>query len=149
MNKIKDRPDIIFLIYLLIALTLHFVLPIVQLIDWPFRFIGIPLIIIGIWLSVRADGLFKTNKTAIKPFDKPSVLVIEGPFKISRNPMYLGMALALLGEAAILGSLITFLAPVIYFIHMRLSFIPGEERNMEETFGQDYLDYKKRVRRWI
>jgi protein-S-isoprenylcysteine O-methyltransferase Ste14 len=149
MKGIKDRPDIIFLIYLLIALGLHFVLPIVQLIDWPFRLLGVPLVLIGIWLSVKADSLFKINKTAIKPFDKPSVLVIEGPFKISRNPMYLGMALALLGEALILGSLITFPAPAIYFIHISLSFIPGEERNMEEVFAQEYLDYKKRVRRWI
>ena len=54
-----------------------------------------------------------------------------------------------LGIAIILGSLVTILAPVAFFLTMQIFFIPDEEKAMEQTFGQEYLDYKKRVRQWL
>ncbi len=83
------------------------------------------------------------------PYEIPTSLVTEGPFHISRQPIYLGMIFILLGEAILLGSLITFIFPVIFMILMEKIFIPVEEKNLETAFGEKYLDYKKKVRRWI
>lgn len=120
-----------------------------QLIYAPYRFIGILLLGIGIWLNMWADGLFKRKNTTVKPFEKSSALILEGPFRFSRHPMYLGMVIALLGVAIILGSLITFLVPIAFFVSMQIVFIRHEEKALEQTFGQKYLDYKKRVRSWL
>lgn len=145
----KLEPPIYFLIYLLLAIGLHFILPVIQLIHTPYKFIGILLLGIGIWLNLWADGLFKKKNTTVKPFEKSSALILEGPFRFSRHPMYLGMVIALLGVAIILGSLITFLVPIACFVTMQIVFIRHEERALEQTFGQKYLDYKKRVRCWL
>ncbi len=128
---------------------LHFVLPIAQLVQTPYRYTGIPLIGIGLWLNIRADSLFKRKRTTVKPFEEPAALIEEGPFRISRHPMYLGMVVALLGVAIILGSLIAFLAPITFFIAMSVVFISSEEKDMGEAFGKEYLAYKARVRRWL
>ncbi len=149
MKQSKLLPPTYFFIFLLLTIGLHFILPIMQLIYAPYRFIGILLLGIGFWLNMWADGLFKKKNTTVKPFEKSTSLILEGPFRISRHPMYLGMVIALLGMAIILGSLITFLVPIAFFITMQIVFIRHEERALEQTFGQKYLDYKKRVRSWL
>ena len=63
--------------------------------------------------------------------------------------MYLGMVAILLGVALLVGSLITFLVPLCFGVLMEVLFVPVEERNLEGVFGEEYLDYKRRVRRWI
>ena len=149
MKQSKLLPPTYFFIYLLLTIGLHFIVPIMQLIYAPYRFIGILLLGIGIWLNMWADGLFKKKNTTVKPFEKSSALILEGPFRFSRHPMYLGMVIALLGVAIILGSLITFLVPIAFFITMQIVFIRHEEKALEQTFGQEYLDYKNRVRCWL
>ena len=63
--------------------------------------------------------------------------------------MYLGMAAILLGGAVFLGSLVAFVSPLIFAMLMELIFMPKEEKNLERASGSDYVDYKRRVRRWI
>ena len=149
MKQSKLLPPTYFFIFLLLTIGLHFILPLMQLIYAPYRFIGILLLGIGIWLNIWADGLFKRKNTTVKPFEKSSALILEGPFRFSRHPMYLGMVIALLGMAIILGSLITFLVPIAFFVSMQIVFIRHEEKALEQTFGREYLDYKKRVRSWL
>lgn len=149
MKKGDLEPPTYFLICLVLIIGLHFILPIMQIIHAPYRFIGIIFIGIGLWLNLWADGLFKRGNTTVKPFRKSSVLILEGPFRFSRHPMYLGMVIALLGMAIILGSLVTFLPPIALFITMQMAFIRYEEKAMEETFGEEYLDYKNHVRCWL
>ncbi len=148
-SKKRLLPPAYLQICLVLAIGLHFVLPIIQLIHSPYRYGGILLIGLGFWLNIWADGIFKKRKTAVKPFEKSSALILDGPFRFSRHPMYLGMVVGLLGVAVILGSLVTFFVPVLFFIAMSIAFIPYEEKAMEETFGKEYLDYKARVRCWI
>lgn len=142
-------PPTYFLIYALSGLGLHFAVPLIQLIPFPYRLIGIPLVGFGGWINIWADNLFKKSETTVKPYEKPSSLILDGPFRISRHPMYLGMAAALLGEAIILGSLIAFLAPIAFVVTMELAFIPHEEKTLEDAFGEEYPTYKRRVRRWL
>jgi len=115
----------------------------------PYHYISIVFIGIGVVLNLWTDSLFKKHKTTVKPYENPTHLEIPGPFCISRHPMYLGMVSILLGIAIALGSLITLVVPILFVIVMEAMFIPFEERNLEQAFGKEYLDYKKKVRRWI
>jgi len=149
MKKNKILPPTYFLICLVMTFILNFLLPGLKIIPVPYNFFGIPLIFLGITIAIWADHLFKRKKTTVKPFEKSSVLVTEGPFRFSRHPMYLGFVLILLGLALGLGNVIVFLSPIAIFIVFELLFIPYEEESLEKTFGKDYLEYKKRVRRWL
>ena len=139
-------PTTYFVLALALSTGLHFLLPIVQLIHSPYRYFGLVLIACGAWLTLWADGLFKKEGTEIKPFDKPSVLVVRGPFRFSRNPMYLGL---LGGAAVLLGSLASFLPAVAFLVLMHVVFIRYEEDAMQATFGRSYAAYCNRVRRWF
>jgi protein-S-isoprenylcysteine O-methyltransferase Ste14 len=123
--------------------------PLKKTITAPSNYSGIIFIIFGIAINLWADAIFKKQNTAVKPDEKPSQLIESGPFRISRHPMYLGMIVILLGIAILMGSLSAFIFPIIFFLIMQLKYIPQEEKIMENEFGKAYLDYKKKVRKWI
>jgi len=136
-------------IYTAGAIVLHFLFPVAKIIPTPQNYFGVLLMIVGIVLNIWADSLFKKNETTVKPLEKPSSLITEGPFTLSRHPMYVGFVLFLLGLAILLGSVVAFIAPVVMFITLETVFISREEENLLESFGKEYLDYKKKVRRWL
>jgi len=145
----KIMPTTYFMVLLILAIVVHFALPIIKIIIFPWNIIGILLILFGIILNLWADQIFKKGNTTVKPHLMPDLLVTSGPFCISRHPMYLGMAAILLGTAVLLGSIITFIFPVIFIILMEAIFIPTEERNLGKQFGEKYKEYKNKARRWI
>jgi len=148
-KKSKMLPPAYFYSILFFSIILHFIFPVLLIIKPPFSYLGIILVIFGIVFNIWIDKLFKNKKTTVKPYEKPSQLIIEGPFKISRHPIYLGMLLILVGITIFLGSIITFIFPIIFVLLIEILFIPYEEENMEEIFKNEYLSYKKRVRRWL
>ena len=103
----------------------------------------------GLVLAFVSVGLFKRAKTAVVPFATSTALVTDGPYKLTRNPMYLAMTLLLIGVAMYLGSLLPFLVIIAFVVIIQKEFIEGEERFMEAIFGEEYLAYKAAVRRWI
>ena len=145
----KIFPPTHFYIYLVISILLHYALPLKQIINYPFYLIGFLLFILGAGLNVWADQLLKKYKTTVKPNEKPTALIETGAFKISRHPMYLGMALILFGAGFILGSITSFIGVVLFVTVMEIAFIPDEEKNLQEAFGKKFETYKKKVRRWI
>jgi len=145
----RMMPTTYFIILLLSSLGCHFVFPILRFIFPPYHYLGLGLIIFGIIINLWTDSLFKQKQTTVKPYEIPNIFVVSGPFKLSRHPMYLGMMSILLGIAIFLGSLITFVFPIVFIMIMEKRFIPLEEKNLEKKFGNQYIDYKKRVRRWI
>ena len=147
--KHKILPPTYFYSFLGLSIILRFIFPIKQVIFLPWSYLGSLPIIFGIYLNIWADRLFKQHKTTENPFKTPSSLVISGPFKISRHPMYLGLITILFGISLILGSIITFLFPILFFLLIDFLFIPYEEKNMEKIFKNEYKTYKKKVRRWI
>ena len=83
-------------------------------------------------------------------FDKPSKLLTNGLFKYSRNPIYLGLLLAILGVALLTkGSILSLSIVLIFFVITDRWYIAFEEKMMLEKFGDEYTDYCKKVRRWI
>ena len=147
--KIKLMPPMIFYSFILLSVILNFFLPIKKIIVQPYNYLGIVLILVGLLIDVWAWMLFRKRKTTLNPYKRPLKLVNSGLFKISRNPMYLGMDLILWGVSTSLGSLITFIFPIIFIILIEKLFISLEEKNLEKRFGKKYLDYKKKIRRWI
>lgn len=145
----KIYPPTHFYTYLIISAALHFLVPVKQIISFPYILIGIIPVIAGAVLNIWADGIFRKQKTTVKPDQKPTILIDYGPFKISRNPMYLGMALMLIGAGVLLGSVTSFIGAIIFIAAMEIYFIPDEEKAMRETFGENFEQYKRRVRRWI
>lgn len=105
----------------------------------------------GVALMISAGYLFKKNQTTIHPFSpqNTSAIVTQGVYRISRNPMYLAMLFILMSSVVLYGKVIALAPVLIFFIYMTRHQIIPEERALETKFGQTYLDYKAKVRRWI
>ena len=131
------------------AIVLHFLWPVAIVVHYPYTLAGIPVLILGLMLNGQANTIMKEYHTTLLPYKKPSRLIEEGPFRHSRNPIYLGSYLIFLGIALLLGSVVALLGPIILFVTLDVVFIRQEEKTLEATFGQAYLDYKRRVRRWL
>ena len=149
MNKLKFDIANYFLIWIIIIIVLHYIIPIKQIVFSPYNYLGIILFVLGwipnIWQGIR----YRKIGISIPAKDMPMKLVTTGLFKFSRNPTYFGMLIALFGEAIFLGSLVTFVVPVLFFILIRKFNITFEEKNLEKKFGKNYIEYKSKVRRWI
>jgi len=132
-----DRPDC------------SFILPGVHLLAAPWVLLGLVPIAIGIWINLAADKAFHVASTTVKPFESSSALVRNGVFGVTRNPMYLGFALILLGEALLFGSLTPFAIVVAFVIVMDRMYIAREEGMLAEDFGDDWASYAAKTRRWL
>jgi protein-S-isoprenylcysteine O-methyltransferase Ste14 len=148
-NEKRITPPQVLYPLLFAFIILHFIFPIIQIIQFPYTLSGIILMIIGLAINGQGSILLSRNKTTLKPHEKPSSLLVKGPFRYSRNPIYLGGLILALGIVVLLGSLIAFVLPAVAFLIMEFHFIPMEEKKMDEAFGKKYRDYKARVRRWI
>ena len=142
-------PPVLLLVAIGLMALLHALVPVAQLVTWPWRIFGGVPVVAGLVLNVWGDRLFKQAGTAIKPFDPTTSLVLNGPFSFSRHPMYLGMVLVLAGVAVGLGSATPWLVIPVFVWLVDRHFIVAEERKLEADFGARYLEYKARVRRWI
>jgi protein-S-isoprenylcysteine O-methyltransferase Ste14 len=112
--------------------------------------LGIVLIVIGLVVSQSAFFLFRKEDTEIMPHSATNKkLVIRGPYRITRNPMYLGLVLVSLGIALWVGTPPMYAVPVLVFIVANWVHIPFEEAKMRRQFGTAYNDYTAKVRRWI
>ncbi len=138
-----------FVILLILSIVSNFMIPIRTVIYAPYTYFGIVIIGVGIVMDLWSSELFVKNETTVSPYGSPTSLVTSGPFRISRNPMYLGMAAILLGIAVFLGTLVTFAFPVIFIMIIQTRLIPEEERKLENIFGEQYRDYIMKVRKWI
>jgi len=147
--KRNITPPVYLLACLLLAVGLAYALPSLRILPLAVRYMGLLLIAVGIWLNLWADHLFRHKKTTVKPFEEPVALVEKGPYLFSRNPMYLGMIVLLAGAAVTVGTPLALISPLLFFIVARFHFIPTEEKALEETFGEKFLDYSSRVRRWL
>ena len=111
---------------------------------------GVALIALGIALSAWGRVTFSRERAEIFPSSQThSTLVANGPFRFTRNPMYLGIVVMGVGAALTAGTWLMWLVPAVVFTLDQLVIIPFEERSMERVHGDAYRAYKARVRRWI
>ncbi|HYW51590.1 MAG TPA: isoprenylcysteine carboxylmethyltransferase family protein [Gemmatimonadaceae bacterium] len=142
-------PPLIYLVPLLLALALHWRMP-MSLLPSPWPLIAGPVLFIaGLCLVMPALAAFGRAKTRPQPWRPSTALVIEGPYRFTRNPMYVGFTLIHLGITCAVNSVWPLLSLVIVLPVMQLFVIRREERYMERRFGAAYREYMTRVRRWI
>ena len=148
-KKRKIIPPVYLLITLILMWLLQYSLPVYQYLHEPVAYLGIVLVFCGIIISAVSAGMFKKADTGIKPFDDATALITTGFYRYTRNPMYLGMFLMLFGVAFLLGGIGALFPIPVFILIIRNHFVLGEERFMEAAFGQQYIEYKSTVRRWI
>jgi len=147
--KPRIIPPVYFFLFLSLMIALHFFFPVKKVVMPPYSCTGFLLIALGLAVAAWARLLFKARDLPVRPGEDLKDIETSGPFRFTRNPMYLGMTVVLLGGSIGFGSLTAFLCPLAFFVVINLIFIPFEERKMEATFGKKYLEYKHRVRRWL
>lgn len=116
-----------------------------------FRWIGGGVAFLGLIILLWAGVLFKRRKTTVNPFrpEKTSVIVAEGPYRFTRNPMYLGMLFLLIGLSLIFAHPANIILIVGFIVYMTQTQIKPEEDALTIQFGTDYTDYMAKVRRWV
>ena len=113
--------------------------------------IGAPLLLLGLSINAWPKRLFRRAGTTVNPFrpDQSSALVTSGLYRYSRNPMYLGYALALLGWVICRGNPFGLVAVAFFIGYVTLFQILPEERHLSARFPAEYPAYKRAVRRWV
>jgi protein-S-isoprenylcysteine O-methyltransferase Ste14 len=149
MDRKKPLPPTYFNVSIVLIILLHFFWPVEKIISFPWNLFGIIPLISGIVFNLLADRAFKIKKTTVKPFEESSVLITTGVFRISRNPMYLGMVMILVGAAILLGSLSPYLVIIIFITLMQIKFIHTEEKMLNTKFTEAWQNYKNRTRPWL
>ena len=129
--------------------ALHLLLPSPQLVPLPWRTFGAGFAAAGIGLVFWSGTRLSRAGTAIHPLARSSFLVRSGPYRCSRNPIYLGMVFVLAGASAALGSAKPWLIIPQFIVLIARQVIAGEERKLTAEFGAEYLAYCSQVRRWL
>ena len=148
-KELHIKPPHLAILLIFLSWLFSYLFPQFNVINKTYHKFGIIAFILGISLTFWGFHVFKKNKTPIIPGQKPTFVVAEGPYRFTRNPMYIGVTMLLLGISIYIGNVLSFLSPVIFFLAMNYYFVPFEEKLMEKIFGKQYLNYKKQVRRWL
>ncbi len=143
------KPPLIYVAGLLLGLALDYVFPIAVLPNTVQYVAGFAMIGVSALLAASVLRRFKRAGTNIDVHKPTTAIVTEGPFRYSRNPAYVALSLLYAGIGIAADSLwvLGLLIPVL--IIMRYGVIQREERYLERKFGEDYLRYKRAVRRWL
>jgi protein-S-isoprenylcysteine O-methyltransferase Ste14 len=115
------------------------------------EFLALTLAIAGVIIILLGVASFRRAKTTINPM-KPelsSSLVISGIYKLSRNPMYLGFLLVLVGWAVFLSNALAFVFVPAFMFYMNRFQIAPEEKALADKFNEEFVDYRSQVRRWL
>lgn len=145
----KINPPLIALLIALAMLALNAAVPQPRLIAPPWNALGFVLVTLGAAMNLWSAHWFRSQKTTIDPRGDATYLAQEGLYRYTRNPMYFGMLIVLLGLSVYLGSLAAFCGPLVFVWIVGLRYIRREEQALSACFGEEYVRYKARVRRWI
>ena len=149
--SLRIPPVIQFLICGLLMWGIAMLLPALDLSLRLFEYAGSVLIAAGVMLLIVALIAFVRARTTVNPVEpeQAKTLVTTGLYRISRNPMYLAMALILLGSALRLSNIGAFIAPALFVWWITLFQIKPEERALQSIFGEDFTAYRQQTRRWL
>ncbi len=149
MKSTWPTPPTLLATTLVAMLALHVLVPVAGIIPRPWTLAGLVPIAFGVAWNLRADKLLREHQTTVKPHLPPTALIETGPYRYSRNPMYVGMSAVAVGTAAALGTLAPLAVAAVFVGVLAVVFVPMEERSMAETFGEAWHAYTRRVRRWL
>ena len=148
-SGVRFPPPLIYVAGLLLGWLLERVLPLSPIDELWSAILSVFCLIVGAGLISFAMGLFRRAGTNPLPMRPTTALVLRGPYRYTRNPMYLGMAFVYAGTALLFDlrwALIVL--PLVLFV-VQTQVIAREERYLEARFGEEYRAYRARVRRWL
>ena len=141
-------PPLLYLGPLLGGLLLDRLFPMPSLYRPP-RVAGLPLLVAGVSLGGWFFRTMRRAGTPVDPYHPPTALVVDGPFRHTRNPAYIGLTLMYAGLALLAGGRWPLLLLPGVLAVVNRGVIQREERYLEDRFGHAYQDYRNRVRRWL
>ena len=149
--KPRIPPPVLMLLAAALMWSVHRWWPIARLLTTPWNRLGAFPTAVGIVVAAAAITQFRRSRTTLNPIEpsRASHLVTAGIFGVSRNPMYLGLLLLLIGWALWLGSASPWFVPPLFAILIYAAQIVPEERALEALFGKSYIAYRQKVARWI
>lgn len=148
--ELKIHPPIILILSIVMAYLLSRYLPVYHLPAILIQSYGY-ISVLGVLIALLGIWQFRQAKTTIDPKrpDKVSDIVSSGIYRLTRNPMYLGMVLILIAAVFKFADLSGVLAIIFFISYITFFQIKPEERMIETLFGDEYLAYKNKVRRWL
>jgi protein-S-isoprenylcysteine O-methyltransferase Ste14 len=149
MDTSKIKPPTYLLIAILLEVSLYFLFPIMVLVPSPWTLLGIFPLVAGLAVNLQADRAFHRAGTAVNPFEPSSALVTSGPYRWTRNPMYLGFVLILIGAAILSGSLSPYIIVAAFTLLLDVKFIRREEQKLATIFGIQWEIYSHKTHRWL
>ncbi len=147
MKGFPDLPPIWAAVFAALSILAAKLIPILSL-D-VLRFLAWPLIILGFGLIMWSAYFFLSKRTPIEPHHTPSSLIVEGPYRISRNPIYLGLFLGVLGVACWSAALTSVIVVFAFPFVIKARFILAEEAALKQQFGSQAEAYFASTGRWI
>ena len=142
-------PPLLFVGAVISGTTLQFLWPIHPPAALPARIIGAGLALAGIALVVSAKKSLRRAGTHVRPDQPTTAIVSDGPYRFTRNPIYLGASTAYLGVTLLLNAFWPIPALMPFFVLLHWGVVRREEEYLEQKFNDAYLAYKNRVRRWL
>ena len=142
----------VFILVYLAALAVQRILPIaIRLPELAsiIRVAGFAFVGVGIAIAFSALGIFRKTNTTTVPHETPSTLVTSGPYRFTRNPMYVGLTLIYLGVASTRLEIWPVIVLPLLLAYINFLVIPVEEKNLRGVFGDEYQKYGERVGRWL
>jgi protein-S-isoprenylcysteine O-methyltransferase Ste14 len=148
---ISIPPPLLFVVAFGLGLLMNLTVPSAALMSALARAhgLGIAAVALGLLLIFSAPALFVRQRTTIIPHGKARSLVMSGPYRVTRNPMYFGLALIHVGAAILVQSYGALAAVLLPLWALQTKIIPYEESRLTEIFGDEYRQYARRTRRWI
>ena len=137
------------LLALVSMMALHLTAPMARVVPRGWFWGGAALAFLGLLLSNVASVRMRRVGTPLEIDRAPTLLLTDGVFALSRNPIYLGMLMLLAGEALMLGTLGALLPWPVLLLVLRLGFVRTEEQRLQALFGERYATYLRRARRWL
>ena len=148
-RMLRYRPPRIAMLLLLLAAALQLLIPAAWASAPASLAGGILITALGFGSMLRAWWLFRRYQTAICPTAETTSLLTHDVYRLTRNPMYLGIVLMLLGLAIAAGWVLLYAAALAFFLIIDYVFCPYEETRLARKFGNTFNRYRKRVRRWL
>jgi len=142
-------PPKIYQAFIIAMVGVYLLAPQTRWLQFPLNLLGLPVFIGGAWLALAAKRQFQSQDTSLAIDSRPARLHTGGFYRYSRNPMYLGIAIGLLGLALLLSSWLNLAFPLAFVLVMDRFYVRREERLLTECFPQEYREYCKDVRRWV
>ena len=143
------HPPVIMLVHLLTAFLLNWLLPLPIAFPNILELAGYILVFTGLGVAFSAISQFGKMRTTLDPHGSVSAVVISGPYRFSRNPIYLGFVCMLIGLPLALGNYWGVVLSPLLMVSMYRLVIKHEEAYLEKKFKDAYTSYKTRVRRWL